>query len=247
MKKFFALLGKKETWKWFFFSFIWVIPTFVILDLATKWIFNSTLTLNAFPGTQVIPNFFYLMLQYNTGASWSLLANLGVWGRIILLAISLIMSGVLLYFFIAKFKTLNIVYRIGLTLMTAGAMGNLIDRALYWEAIVGHDGVIDFLSFHLWYFNFVDKVWTYYLFPTFNVADSCLTVGAGVLLTIVIIDLIKDAIRKNKEGEFSISPKDRAAMEKANETEAPKAEEKVEEEVPQESVDKKDEKKNENN
>ena len=217
MKKFFALLGKKETWKWFFFSFIWVIPTFVVADLVSKWVCNWTLTLNSFPGVQIIPNFFYLMLQYNTGASWSLLADLGIWGRIILLVISLTMSAVLLYFFISKFKTLNIVYRIGLTLMAAGALGNLIDRALYWNAIVGHDGVIDFLSFHLWYYDFAHGNWTYYLFPTFNVADSCLTVGAITLLVIVIIDMVKEAIRKNKAGEYKYSPKELEEMKKAEE------------------------------
>ena len=215
MKKFFALLGKKETWKWFFFSFIWIIPTFIILDLITKWVANFTLELDAYPGAQVIPNFFYFRLQYNIGASWSFLANVPQpWGRLILLTISLVMSGVLLYFFIAKFKNLNIVYRIGLTLMTAGAMGNLVDRALYWNAIVGHDGVIDFLSFHLWYYDFAHGNWTYYLFPTFNVADSCLTVGAITLLVIVIIDMIKEAIRKNKAGEYSHSPKELEEMKK---------------------------------
>ncbi len=212
MKNFFKKLGTKEFWKWFALSFIYVPFIAVVLDASTKWIANLTLKGVSFPGQQVIPGFAYFWLQYNTGASWSFLANLGVWGRIILLAVSIIMSAVLLFFFISKFKVLNTLYRLGLTLMAGGAIGNLIDRALYWEAIVGHDGVIDFLSFHIPYYHIADGKWTYYLFPTFNVADSCLTIGTIVLLVAVVIDLVKDSIAKAKRGEYKYSPKELEKM-----------------------------------
>ena len=66
---------------------------------------------------------------------------------------------------------------IALILIDAGSIGNLIDRAFYSE------GVIDFI--HL---EFID-------FPTFNVADSCLTVGAIVLMVYVLF-LYKEPNKK---------------------------------------------------
>ncbi len=217
MKEFFKKFTKKETWKWIFLSFIWVIPLSIIIDFGTKWLFNSILTLDDTPGVQVIPGFFYLALRHNIGAAWSFsFIPDEFWGRMILLAISLIMSGVLLFFFIKKFKSLNTLYRIGLTLMAGGAIGNLIDRAFYWKAIVGHDGVIDFLSFYVPYLDFsTGKFVT--PFPTFNIADSCLTIGAVVLVVAVVIETIKDIIKKQKAGEYKYSPKELKEMEKTKE------------------------------
>ena len=212
MKNFFKKFAKKETWIWFALSFIYIIPLVLIFDQATKWLFKLLLEENQ--AVTVIPGFFFFRLQFNTGASWSFLADWGIWGRIILLLISLAMSGLIMFFFIRKFKTLNTLYRVGLTLMAGGAMGNLIDRALYWQAIVGHDGVIDWISFHIPYYAFSKGEWSYYRFPTFNIADSALVIGAIVLLVAVIIDLIVDARKKAKAGEYKYSPKELAKMEK---------------------------------
>ena len=226
MKEFFASLKTKEGWKRVALSFAYIIPLVIIVDLITKWVMNLSIPhewiqtasgeyLKSDPVT-VIPNFFYFSLEHNPGAAWSFLANLGVWGRIILLTISIVMSGVLLYFYIRKFKTLNTLYRIGLTLMAGGAMGNLIDRAFYWRGLGGPNGVIDFLSFHLWYPS--KNGWTYYIFPTFNIADSALVIGSIVLLVAVIIEMIKDAIEKAKKGEYKYSPKELEKMKKEEES-----------------------------
>ncbi len=227
MKEFFKSLKTKEGWLRVFMSFAWIIPLVLIIDLSTKWIMKLALSNNGgtiFPGKAVIPNFFYLWLQFNTGAAWSFLDGLNgdfPWGRIILLFISIAMSVVLMFFYIKKFKSLNTLYRIGLTMMAAGAMGNLVDRLFYWEPLVGHDGVIDFLSFHLWYPK--NGGWTYYPFPTFNIADSSLVIGAIVLLVAVIIEMVVEAIEKGKNGEYKYSPKE---MEKMKEN-SPETEEKI--------------------
>ena len=108
--------------------------------------------------------------------------------------------------------------------MAGGAIGNLIDRALYWQAIVGHDGVIDFLSFHIPYYDFNASKWTYYLFPTFNVADSALTIGVIVLLVAVIIEMVQESIKKAKQGEYKYSPKELEARKKAEQEKSQKDE-----------------------
>ena len=69
---------------------------------------------------------------------------------------------------------------IGLALVLGGALGNVIDRALY-----GH--VIDFILVH----------WESHDFPVFNVADSAISVGAALL----IYDSIFISGRKERNAE----------------------------------------------
>ena len=88
-------------------------------------------------------------------------------------------------------------YKAGFCLMIPGALGNLIDRAFYWEGTVGFNGVIDFI-------RIFPKIFT----PTFNFADTALVAGAIVLLVAVIIDMIKDAKEKAARGEYRYSPKE---------------------------------------
>jgi len=65
----------------------------------------------------------------------------------------------------------------GLSLVFAGAVGNLIDRARLGE-------VIDFLSVH----------WHEHYWPAFNVADSAICIGVGLLA----IDMFREERRKKK-------------------------------------------------
>ena len=80
----------------------------------------------------------------------------------------------------------NILLSIALILIDAGAIGNLIDRAFF------EKGVIDFLNFE--FMNF----------PIFNFADTCLTIGACVLV-VYIIFFYKEEDRKNKDQNNNLS------------------------------------------
>ena len=73
----------------------------------------------------------------------------------------------------------SLLFRISLCFFAGGGIGNMIDRVF-----LGY--VIDFLRF-----DFID-------FPIFNVADSFITIGAGLMIVTLILDLIKD-LRKKKE------------------------------------------------
>jgi signal peptidase II len=132
--------------------FLWVL----ILDIITKqWAALTRVNV------AIIPNFFYLFYSRNTGAAWSILA-----GNQWLLAIISFGVGIGLgYYYLKNYQTFSFYNHLGISLFLSGTWGNFIDRALFSE------GVIDFLSFRF----------GSYIFPTFNVADSALTIGVIIL------------------------------------------------------------------
>ena len=70
----------------------------------------------------------------------------------------------------AKSRSLSFVQRIAIACIVGGGAGNLIDR------IFRPEGVVDFISFSLFGFLGLER------FPTFNVADLSISIGAGLLL-----------------------------------------------------------------
>lgn len=204
MKDYFKKLFRKIKWdkKLFFTSFLWLGLLAIVVDFATKWM--AELLLTEGKPVEVIHNFFYLSLSHNTGAAWSLGAG-KLAGRIIFIFISLIMS--LVFYFIwrgsveKESKTMNAAYM----LVWGGAVGNLIDRAIYFfPEGEGPYGVIDFLQFYLGggpsaSSGFLNP------FPTFNVADACLVIGIAMIIVITIVRSIKENNKKNKESFEGIS------------------------------------------
>ena len=79
------------------------------------------------------------------------------------------------------FKVPNRLYGVSIALVISGGIGNMIDRIA-----LGY--VVDFLKF-----AFID-------FPVFNVADSFVCIGAGLLILAMILDIIKD-VKAKKSGE----------------------------------------------
>ncbi|MBO4251449.1 MAG: signal peptidase II [Clostridia bacterium] len=112
----------------------------------------------------VIDDFFYLSYSTNTGAGFSFLAD-KEWGQILfkILTPFALVAFLLVYLFALKKSYKWLSYSV--VLMVAGTIGNFIDRLL-------NGAVVDFLSF---------KFGSYY-FPTFNVADICLTVGVIMVI-----------------------------------------------------------------
>lgn len=190
------LFEKKEakfewTLKNIFFSFLWLAPLLIIIDQVTKWA-----VVNAFNGIEgssfvVIPEFFKIKLQYNKGSSFSLGANIP-WMRFVFIAISWGASAFMIWYWIKNLKKKDVLIDVVLALCLAGALGNAIDRTFYWEPVVGFSGVVDFLSFRL--FGFYD-------FAVFNIADSCLVIGVLMLLVVVFArDIIEKKGKTAKNG-----------------------------------------------
>ena len=188
--------------KWFYKSLIWVVILVIALDVSTKWITLTTIGIDN--SIEVIPNFFYLAVSINDGAAWSMLAG----KRIFWMMISIVLSGCLIAYYAITYKKNNWWMRVGVVLMIAGALGNMVDRCFYWPNITGIeklDGVIDFLSFHFGSF----------VFPTFNAADMSLVIGVGIILVYMIYEMIKDAIAKGKSGAYTMKPEEYEAKIKA--------------------------------
>jgi signal peptidase II len=105
---------------------------------------------------EVLP-FLALFRTYNTGIAFSMLDSFGDIG---LIAVSVCVVAFVLYL-AAKTEPGQVLARIGFALIVGGALGNVIDRAVY-----GH--VIDYILFHT-------PSWS---FAVFNLADAFITVGA---------------------------------------------------------------------
>ncbi|GHP12801.1 lipoprotein signal peptidase [Lentilactobacillus fungorum] len=134
--------------------YVIIIGLLVGLDQLVKhWI---VISLGMGQSVQVIPGLLSLTRINNTGAAWSILSG----HQMIFVVIALAASGLIAYFLVHYWE--NVTYRIGLSLLLAGTIGNVIDRIFY-----GH--VVD--MFQLDFINF----------PIFNCADLFLTVGIIVL------------------------------------------------------------------
>ena len=108
--------------------------------------------------------FFNLTLQFNAGAAFSFLSDAGGWQRWFFSGIAIVISIILLVWMMRLKKEQKLLL-ISLSLILSGALGNLWDRLT-----LGY--VIDFISLH----------YDHYYFPTFNVADSAISVGAVLML-----------------------------------------------------------------
>jgi len=133
----------------------------VALDLWTKHLALTSLELfRPVPVTA----WFNLTLAHNTGAAFSLLADGGGWQRWLFIVVA---SGISL-FLLAWLWRLPLVARalpVSLMLILGGAVGNLIDRIRF-----GY--VVDFIDLH-----YAGWHW-----PAFNLADSAIVIGVGLML-----------------------------------------------------------------
>ena len=200
MKEFFKKIFTKENMKKFFFSFIWLMVLMFIVDIFTKWAvanhFGVDLMNRQVHSTDseviiIIKNFCYIGGAINNKAAFSLGPS-----RVVLLIISIVMSAGFIAFYIYQYKKLNTVYKLALALMISGAVGNLIDRAFYWPSTTGFDGVIDWIIFVFWGWEFA----------MFNIADACLVIGIIIILVEMLIEEIKEAKKKAARGEYKYSP-----------------------------------------
>jgi signal peptidase II len=140
-----------------------VIAIFVVLaDQMTKWAIIRWVPLY---GNVPLNDFIYLTHQQNTGAAFSFLAGAGGWQRWFFVVLATIVSAVLAVWLWRIRDDSDFVLAGGLTLVLGGAMGNLIDRIR-----LGY--VTDFIQ--VWFGSWA--------FPSFNVADSAITIGAALLI-----------------------------------------------------------------
>lgn len=136
-----------------------------LLDRMTKWLIKTNV--GAFDTHRVIPGFFNIVHAENPGVAFGFLADsTGVWRSFFLIGLS---ATVMIFITAMLWKpartTAEHLSRLGLAFVLGGAVGNLFDRIV-------HGTVTDFVEVYL----------GQHYFPAFNVADSAITVGAGLLL-----------------------------------------------------------------
>jgi signal peptidase II len=106
-----------------------------------------------------------ITLRFNTGAAFSVLADASGWQRWLFTGLAIAVAAIIVVWLYRLDGRKQWLLALSLSLILAGALGNLIDRL-----VLGH--VIDFIDVH----------WKDVHFPAFNVADSAITVGAILLL-----------------------------------------------------------------
>jgi signal peptidase II len=132
-----------------------------LLDHLTKWIASNALVYGQ--PVPVLPVFDFTLV-HNHGAAFSFLSDAGGWQRWFFAAIATGVSGWIVLW-IRSLPPGKAWLATGLALILGGALGNLGDRL-----VLGY--VVDFLSVH----------WGPHYFPAFNLADSAITVGAGMMI-----------------------------------------------------------------
>lgn len=156
--------GSKMKW-------LWLAVLIIALDLGTKAMATAMLTY-ASP-VPVMPSF-NLTLLHNTGAAFSFLAGAAGWQRWFFVVLAIGVS-VALVVWLKTLKRNETWTAIAIVLILGGALGNVYDRVV-------HGYVVDFLHFY----------WNDWHFPAFNLADTAITIGAGMM--------ILDMFRKPAEG-----------------------------------------------
>lgn len=142
------------------YKWLGISTVVIVLDLFTKHLIQKTFQLGEF---LPITSFFDLVRFHNEGAAFSFLANAGGWQKWFFTSVSVL--AILVISYLLKKHQNQKLFCFGLALILGGAIGNLYDRIT-----LGY--VVDFL-----YFHFGDNY-----FPAFNVADSAISVGVGILL-----------------------------------------------------------------
>jgi len=119
----------------------------------------------------MIDNFFHLILVKNRGAAFGIMSDLQDPARSIIFGIISIFAFVVLIYIYGTRPAGSRLTPISIALILGGAIGNIIDRVR-----LGY--VIDFLDFHI----------KGYHWPTFNFADSCITVGVSLMLLQMLLE-----------------------------------------------------------
>jgi signal peptidase II len=156
-------LKPEHSYSYKVFLLVVVLILGIGIDQISKYLISQTISKYAV--VPIIPNFFNLVHVYNRGAAFGFLSS---WSpefiRFFFIGTNLAIAIVLGYLY-WRTSTENSIFLWSYSLILSGALGNLIDRVRYGE-------VLDFLDIYVGRHHW----------PAFNVADSLICVGAGLLV-----------------------------------------------------------------
>jgi signal peptidase II len=150
----------------------------ILLDQYTKYLITGTFAFKLGESVPVIDGLFNITYVRNPGAAFGFLANAGRSVRAPLFLLLPVLACIWLVWLLMRSVDKNKLLSWAYTLIFAGAIGNLIDRFRL-------DYVVDFLDFY----------WGNAHFPAFNVADSCISIAAGM----IILDLFLQMKKKDEQ------------------------------------------------
>jgi len=140
---------------------LWLSLLVLVLDQLSKyWVVTS---FEEYEVLRVWP-VFNLTLVYNTGAAFSFLSDAGGWQRWFFVVIGVVVSAAMVVW-LSRMGVRERLAAYGVAFVVGGAIGNLVDRILLGK-------VVDFLQWH----------WQDWYWPSFNLADSAITLGVVLLL-----------------------------------------------------------------
>jgi signal peptidase II len=148
--------------------FYLLIALLLLLDQVTKRVILQHVAL--YSSLRIIPGFFNITHIHNKGAIFGAFSQTNKSLVFLLLTVASLVALALVVYYFIKTPASEWGMRLALSLILAGALGNLIDR-------IFKGYVIDFLDFYI-----KNRHW-----PFFNVADSCITIGAFLLLVFFLI------------------------------------------------------------
>ena len=139
----------------------------IVADQLTKTLIIGSFELG---DSRTVTSYFNLVRVHNAGAAFSFLAGASGWQRWFFVGLGL--AATVFIVWMLKQHGGQRLFSLALALILGGALGNVIDRMLH-----GH--VIDFLQFH---WDWLTPIFHGGHFPSFNIADSTITVGAVLLI-----------------------------------------------------------------
>jgi len=150
-----AKTSSTSLWPW-----LGIAALVILFDQFTKVLVVGSFELGH---SQAVTSFFNLVRVHNTGAAFSFLAGASGWQRWFFVGLGA--AAAVFIVWLLRSHGGQRLFATALALILGGALGNVVDRLL-------HGYVVDFIQVHYggWYF------------PSFNVADSAITVGAALLI-----------------------------------------------------------------
>jgi signal peptidase II len=154
--------GTPSLWLW-----LGLAAVVILADQVTKTLIVGQFQLHE---SRPVTDFFNLVRAHNAGAAFSFLAGASGWQRWFFVGLGLLAS-VFIVWMIRGNPTQKL-FCFAVSMILGGALGNVIDRLI-------HGYVVDFLQFR---FAWLEPLFNGGYFPSFNLADSAITLGAVCLI-----------------------------------------------------------------
>ncbi|RVU46619.1 signal peptidase II [Rubrivivax rivuli] len=154
--------GSPSLWLWLGLAAIVILADQVTKTLIVGWF--------QLGDARPVTSFFNLVRAHNPGAAFSFLADASGWQRWFFTGLGLVVSGFIVWM-IRNHPTEKL-FCFSVSMIMGGALGNVVDRLI-------HGYVVDFLQFR---FRVLEPLFTGGYFPSFNIADSAITLGAMCLI-----------------------------------------------------------------